>query len=499
MISGRKTEKRPKLVRVSRNAPLPLSFIQEAILSYCQTPADSAHNVQAKICQIIGPLDVTALRDCLNYIVRRHEILRTTLTLLDEQPFQIVERADPILLSIFQTPSGGDPKKEAERIIKDESSRILDLTQGPLIRFSLLRFDENKHWFFWVCHHLLSDAWSIKLFYKELALLYEARSEGRPPPLPEYEPLQYADYAYWQRETLRRDGLDYQEAIGWWMQHFRRNPSQRELPWAGKILRKILRSDGPGYEQAIAWWRDFRKEPARIELPFKRPRPLTGLDPSEGIIDWPVGLELEERLDLLSRSSGTSLFVVWLAALSALLAIETGQSDVIIGTYITTRRRQPPLYNIIGCFANLVALRFPCEAARLFSDWLSEVRSLLALAQERCEISHKELSNMLQGLGVPSPELRVIFHATTGTRRVNMQFAGLELVGLDLNIRTRMPWGFNVELLNSHLQICRAYFNAEIYDPVGVRKFLRRLCNFLDAVARHPDVSIGNLVGSVGE
>jgi Condensation domain len=164
---------------------------------------------------------------------------------------------------------------------------------------------------------------------------------------------------------------------------------------------KFLRSDGSGYQRAIAWWKNhFRKEPARLELPFRRPRPLTGIDPSEGTIDWPVELELEERLDLLSRSSGRSLFSVWLAALGALLAIESGQSDIVIGTYMTSRRRHPSLSNMIGCFANLVALRFQCEPARLFSDWLSDVSSLVAAAQERCEIPHTELSNVLQALGV---------------------------------------------------------------------------------------------------
>ena len=482
-------------MRASRDAPLPVSFVQEAIWSYCQTPEVSALNVLAKICQITGPLDFTALRECLNYIVRRHEILRTTFDLLDGEPVQIVHRAEPIFLSIVQAAAGGDPKKEAERIIKDETSRILDLTQGPLIRFSLLRFDDKTHWFFCVCHHLLSDAWSTRLFYKEVALLYEARFKGRPPPLPEFEPLQYGDYACWERKILRRDGSDYQEAIGWWKEHFQRTPG-RQLPWA----RKNLRSDGSGYQRAIAWWKNhFRKEPARLELPFRRPRSLTGIDPSEGTIDWPVELELEERLDLLSRSSGRSLFSVWLAALSALLTIETGQSDIIIGTYMTSRRRHPSLSNMIGCFANLVALRFQCEPARLFSDWLFEVSSLVAAAQERCEIPHTELSNVLQGLGVSQPELQLIFHAPMGTRRVDMEFASLELIGLDLRTRIKMPWGFKLELHKSHFQICRAYFNAEIYDPVGVRGFLRRLCQLLDALARHPDVSIANLVGSVGE
>jgi hypothetical protein len=474
---------------------VPVSFAQEAILSYCQTPEDSARNVLVRTCKIIGPLDVTVLRDCLNNVVRRHEILRTTFSFPHGQPVQIVHQAEPILLSILQGDSEGNPTKEAERIIEEETLRVLDPTQGPLIRFSLLRFDDKTHWFFFVCHHLLADAWSIRLFFNEVVVLYQARFEGRPPPLPECEPLQYADYAYWQREILRRDGSDYQEAIDWWMGHFQLKAA-RHLRWA----RKILRSDGSQLAQrAIAWWKEhFQRKPARLwlELPFKRPRLLPGLDPSEGIVGWPLDLELEERLDLLSRSSGTSLFSIWLAALSALLAIETAHSDIIIGTYMTSRRGDPNLRNLIGCFVNLVALRLQCDPARLFSDWLSEVRSLVAAAKARCEIPHQEISNVVQGLGGAPPELQLIFHAPMEMRRVDMQFADLELVGSDLHTRTRMPWGFSIELHKSDLQICRAYFNAETYDPAGVRAFLRRLCELLDALARHPDESIGNLVGS---
>jgi Condensation domain len=489
----RSAENRPKLVKVSRDAPLPVSLAQQTILSYCKTSEDNARYVQSKIYQIIGPLDITALRDCLNYIVGRHEILRTTFGVVNGEPVQIVHPAKPILLSVFEAAPGGDLKKDAVSIIKEETSRTSDLTQGPLIRFSLLRIDEDKHWFFRICHHLLWDAWSTRLFHKELALLYEAWFEGRPPPLPEFEPLQYADHASWQRKILRRNGADYQEAIAWWKEHFQSHPARNELPWH----RKILRRNGAVYQEAIAWWKEhFQRDRARLELPFRRQVPLLGLDPTDGTIDWPVDLELEQRLNWLSRTNGTTLFVVWLAALVALLAAETGQSDIIVGTNMTSRRSHPALRDMIGCFSNLVALRFHCDPATPFSEWLFEVRSSVTAAQERCEIPYKELRNALRGLGVPSPEMQVIFQAPMGTGRVDMQFGGLELCGLDLYTRSRMPWGFSIDLRKCHLQICQAYFDAGIYDPVAVRQFLGRLCEVLDAFAQHPDVSIGDLVGS---
>jgi hypothetical protein len=486
-------ESRPQLVKVSRDAPLPVSLAQQAMLSYCNTFEDSAAYVLAKIYQIVGPLDIGGLRNCLNYIVGRHEILRTTFGVVNGEPVQIVHPANSISLSIFDAAPGEDLKKYAAWIVKEETSRTSDLTQDPLIRFALLRFEENKHWFFRISHHLLWDAWSTRLFHKELALLYEAWFEGRPPPLSEFEPFQYADHASWQRKVLRRNGAAYQETIAWWKEHFQRHPSRPELPWH----RKILHRNGAVYRKVITWWNEhFQQDRVRLELPFRRQAPLLGLDPTDGTIGWAVDLELEQRVNRLSRNNGSTIFVVWLAALVALLAAETGQSDIVVGTYMTNRRRHPALHNMIGCFANLVALRFQWDPAKPFSDWLSEVRSCVTAAQERCEIPHKELRNELRGLGIPPPELQVIFQAPMGTGQVNMQFADLKVCGLDLNIRSRMPWGFSIELRKRHPQICQAYFDAGIYDPVGVRQFLGRLCDLLDAFAQHPDVSIGDLVGS---
>ena len=516
-------ENRPRLVRVLRDSPLPVSLAQESMLSYCQTSEDSARYVQAKIYQIVGPLDITVLRDCLSYIVGRHEILRTTFNVMNGHPVQMVHPAEPILLSIFDAAPGGHPKKDAARIIREETSLISDLTQGPLIRFSLLRIDKDKHWFFRICHHLLWDAWSSRLFLKELALLYEALVEKRPPPLPELESLQYADYASWQRKIFRHNGSAYQETVAWWIEHFQRDPAGVEPPWQRRILlrlnsvcrealawwkahferhpprlpwqRRILRRDGSVYRKARALWKaHFEPDPSWLELPFTRQAPLQGLDPTDGTIDWPVDLKLEERLNWLSRVNGTSLFVVWLAALVALLSAETGQPDIIIGTNMTSRRRHSDLRNMIGCFVNLVALRFQCDPATPFSNWLFEVRSSLTAAQDRCEIPHNELKNVLRGLGVAPPELQVIFLAPMGTDRVDMQFAGLELCELDLYTRSRMPWGLTIDLRKRHLQICRAYFDAGIYDPMGVRQFVGRLCELLDAFARHPEVPIGDLV-----
>ena len=309
----------PPLVRVSRDGPLPLSLAQESIWTYSQTPERSAAYALGMRDHILGPLDVGVLRDCLSDIVRRHEVLRTTYAVQDGQPVQIIHPAEPVALPVFDVGAESEPKEATARIIKAEMARVADLTQGPLARFSLVRFSENEHWLLRIYHHILWDAWSAKLMFGELALLYSAKIDGAAAPILEPERLQVADYAAWQR--------------------------------------KYFRPDGPVYQETIAWWKkQFQQQPPMPDLPFKRPAPLAGVDRAEGVIIWPVDLELAQRLNRLRQQEGATLYTVWLAALVALLAAETGQPDIIVGSYVANRRRE--VQNMIGYFTNLATLSF---------------------------------------------------------------------------------------------------------------------------------------------
>ena len=188
------------------------------------------------------------------------------------------------------------------------------------------------------------------MLLSELALLYKAKLDGEAPPLPEFELLQYGDYAAWQRTAFRREGAAYQEAIAWWKERF-------EHP------------------------------PRLLDLPFKRSAPLVGFDPAEGMMSSPVIHGLVQHLNWLRRNEATTTYMVWLAALVALLAAETGQSDIVIGTYVTTRRGAE-LQKMMGDFTNLAELRFHCDHVMSFRDWLSEVRFWVTAAEARSEILH---------------------------------------------------------------------------------------------------------------
>lgn len=446
----------PQLVRVSRDGSLPLSLAQESIWGYSQAPQVSAAYALGMSDRILGALDVGVLRDCLSDIVRRHEVLRTTYAVQDGQPVQIIHAAEPIELPVFDVAAEAEPKEAAARIIRTEMARVVDLTQPPLARFSLVRFRDNEHWLLRVCHHILWDDWSTKLILGELALLYNAKIEGTDPPLSESEPLQVADYAAWQRKSLPRGG--------------------------------------PAYQEMVAWWKErFQNRPAMPDLPFKRSAPVAGLDPADGVIICPVDPKLVQRLTRLRQHEGTTPYTVWLASLVVLLAAEIGQPEIIVGSYVTNRRRE--VQNLIGYFTNLATLGFQVDNATPFPDWLSEVRTQVMAAEAVCEIPHEELREELRRLGVILPNVSVIFGAPMGHTRADTNFTGLKVTRPNFLTVAHMPWGFSMNLHeHNNLQEFRTTFDAGIYDPNSVRRFIARLLEFLDVISCHPDRSIGELL-----
>jgi hypothetical protein len=248
-----------------------------------------------------GALNLAALRASLDRVVARHEVLRTCFVLADGEAVQVVAPADSgfslALRDLRHLPP--DERDAAARDLGDaEAQAPFDLSSGPLIRGQLLQLDEQEHILLVTQHHIISDGWSIGLLVRELGTLYEAFSAGRPDPLPAL-PIQYADYAVWQRQWLR-----------------------------GEVLQAQL-----GY-----WKTALQGAPALLELPTDRPRPavqgFTG-----GTVPVALGSELSAGLRQFSRRHGCTLFMTLLAGWSALLSRLSGQDDVVIGVPIANRQR----------------------------------------------------------------------------------------------------------------------------------------------------------------
>ena len=205
----------PRMRSVSREGELPLSFAQERLWFLDQLePGNTAYGIPAAY-RLQGSLDVAALEWGLNEIVRRHEALRTTFEVVDGRPVQITAPDLRLMLPVEYLREFPEAEREAEvqRQATEEAQRSFDLAKGPLLRITLLRLGEEEHVLLLTMHHIVSDDWSMGVFNRELSALYEAFSAGEPSPLPEL-PIQYADFAVWQREWLQGEVLE--EQLAYW-------------------------------------------------------------------------------------------------------------------------------------------------------------------------------------------------------------------------------------------------------------------------------------------
>ncbi|WP_254058605.1 condensation domain-containing protein, partial [Dyella sp. S184] len=281
-----------------RHGRLPLSFAQSRLWFLDQLERHAAiYNIPSAI-RLTGHLEVDALTRALNEIVRRHEALRTTFVMVDDAPVQVIAPTLTLPLDIVDLGHLPAAEREAQlRVyLREDLARPFDLAVDPLIRFDLLRLAEDEHVLFLTMHHIVSDGWSVGVVMRELAAFYRAFMQGLPSPLPDL-PIQYADFAQWQRQWLNEDVLAPQ--LSYWKQRLAGCPSLLTLP-----------TDRP--------------RPARLS---HRGAMLSFMLPATQISD----------LQALGRQTQSTLFMTLYAAFSVLLARYSGQSDICIGTPIANR------------------------------------------------------------------------------------------------------------------------------------------------------------------
>jgi hypothetical protein len=307
-----------RLVRRNATGPVPLSHAQRRLWLVDRLLGSTAEYNMPQALRLRGELDRDALQRAVQTIVDRHEILRTRFAEVNGEPVQIVEPE----LTIDIAGTLGDVNEP------------FDLTRAPLLRVQLLRVAEREHILFWTCHHIVSDAWSTGVFNSELETLYAAYRAGRENPLPPL-PVQYADFALWQRErldadTLRR-GFDY-------------------------------------------WKQQLAGAPERLDLPTDRPRPK-----SQTFVGHEHSVTLDvARLGALKdfgQRNGATLYMTLLAAFAALLERYTGQDDIVVGSPIANRQ-ETQLEQLIGFFVNSLVMRVRVEPRRSFRELLADVREL---------------------------------------------------------------------------------------------------------------------------
>jgi hypothetical protein len=297
----------------------PLSFAQERLWFLDQwQPNSPVYNVVASF-RLRGELDVEALEESLNDILKRHEILRTVFSAVEGKPVQVVVPIMPLSFTLVDLSalSKTDRDDEAFKLTREEAQRPFNLSHGPLLRTSVIRLDEQEHLLLMTMHHIVSDGWSMGILVRELRTLYEAYSTGRRCMLPSL-PIQYADFAAWQRE---------------WLQ--------------GEVL-----------EQLLAYWKhQLAGAPGMLELPADRPRPK--VQTFRGAIQsFVLPLTLSAALNDLSRREGVTLFMTLLASFQTLLHRYTRQTDIVVGSLIANRNHADIEVDRILCKHTHAAHRF---------------------------------------------------------------------------------------------------------------------------------------------
>ncbi|MBO0783508.1 MAG: AMP-binding protein, partial [Ktedonobacteraceae bacterium] len=302
-----------------------------------------------------GGLDLEILERANNEIVRRHEVLRTRFVTEAGEPAQVIDEWAPRRLDIYDLTSltQEEREREAQRIAMEETATGFDLSNGPLLRVKVLRLAEEQHLVLYTMHHIVSDAWSMAILIREMGDLYRAYSLGEPSPLAEL-PIQYADFAVWQRTWLKGERL----------------------------------------ERQLSYWRDRLAGLEPLNLPLDRPRPVIASHRG-GIVPFDLSAEVTRQLVELSRREGVTLFMTVLAGFQLLLSRYCGQQDVAIGADIANRNRAET-EGLIGFFVNQLVLRTDLSGNPSFRELLKRVREVTLGAYANQDLPFERLVEELQ-------------------------------------------------------------------------------------------------------
>jgi amino acid adenylation domain-containing protein len=432
----------------------PLSFAQQRLWFIDRLAIDSAFYNIPQALRLNGRLDVPSLERSLNEILRRHEALRTSITDSGGRPVQIVHDLTTLSLPLTDLShlSEGEREREALRLTVEEGHRPFDLSVSPLMRAALLRLGEQEHILLVTMHHIVSDGWSAGIFLRELSALYGAFLSGEPTPLAEL-PVQYADFAVWQREWLRGEVLE--EQLDYWKQRL-----GGELPV--------------------------------LKLPTDRPRP-PALSYRGAEQSLELTAEQTKQLKFLSRHEGATLFMTLLAAFDALLYRYTEQDDIVVGTPIAGRNRRE-VEGLIGFFVNTLVMRVGVKGTTTFRELLGRVREATLGAYAHQEVPFEKLVEELHPKRDTSrnPIFQVMF-ALQNTPLEDLTLPELRLVPFDIsNDMTRFDLEFHLWEHEGTLAGTLIY-NTDLFDAATVAQMLGHFRNLLAGVVADPDARVSEL------
>ncbi len=436
----------------------PISLAQQRLWFIDQLePGTPAYNVPVTLA-IDGSLDADLLERTLNAIIQRHEALRTSFPVVNGRPVQKIVPVLRIPLPIVDLRAYPDGPRHAtaQRLAEDLAQLPFDLAHGPLVRASLQRLTDTQHLLHLTVHHIVADGWSTGVLAKEVAAIYAALAEGAssdaPPTGLAPLPIQYADFAQWQRTWLQGTLLDNQ----------------------------------------LAYWRRHLAGVSTLHLPTDRPRPPTQSFRGASLaID--LEAELTDGLKALGRQEGATLFMVLLAGFQALLGRYTGQHDVAVGSPIANRTRSE-LEQLIGFFVNSLVLRTDLSGDPSFRSLLARVREVTLGAYAHQDLPFERLVEELQPERDPArnPLFQVMFALQNAPARPP-ELLGLTVSSFELDVRTTR---FDLELylwedagrLNSLL-----VYDTDLFEAATAESLLRQFRTLLEGMVADPERRLSEL------
>lgn len=446
--------RRQTIERHQLDGPVPASFAQQRLWTLSQVdPGSPAYNISLPL-RLIGDLNRCVLEHALQEIVHRHSVLRTTLHLRKDEVVQVVR--DTIVVEIRHLHLHGSEdqtrREQAQAIFREEACRPFDLSSDCMLRACLAAINPTEHLLLLTTHHAASDGWSLGIFFREMVDIYAAHCEDRPSSLAPL-PIQYADFAVWQRQWLQGERL----------------------------------------EQQLAYWKNsLAGAPPVLTLPTDKERPVFPTYQGAAVVTH-IPMTLSSQLEALSRASGATLFMTLLAAFNILLSRYSGQEDIVVGSPIANRNRKE-IEGLIGYFANTLALRTDLSGNPTFRELLGRVRETALGAYTHQDLPFEKLVDELQPERSTShaPIFQVAFILQNTPTQV-LELPGLTLSRFDTDsITAKVDLHLTARETAEGLRITLTYDTA-LFHAETMARMLGHFQTLLEGIVANPEHRLSRL------
>lgn len=448
----------PPLLPVARPRDFPLSFVQERLWLFEQLEPNTTTYIVPGARRLHGMLNVAGLERSIATLIQRHESLRTTFQMRGEQPVQVIHPAVHYHLPLVDLRGLETTERydAAQRLIAQENQLPFNLVKGPLVRTLLIVQEMQEYVLLLTRHHIITDAWSDDVFYRELVTLYKAFVAGQPVQLPSL-PVQYADFALWQRQ---------------WLQ--------------GQVL-----------EEQVTYWKQQLANVTPLALPVDHPRPPipTYRGAAQAVL---VPSSQTQALKALSQRENVTLFMTLLTAFQALLARYTGQEDICVGIPITNRSR-PELEGVIGFFLNMLVMRADLSTNPSFQEMLQRARGVVLDAYMHQELPYEYLLEVISPERdiSRSPLFQVAFtlqqsaegagaeeHEEHGELRWHGVHTGHVIAKFELSM---------VVVETDRGLLCNIEYNTDLFEAATIRRMVEHWQRLLEGVVATPQIRLADL------